>query len=243
MSGDRRRPPADQRGDVLARLQGAEVGDVRLAVQAEPVGDLPHLLRRRPVEQRVIHAVVGHVDPGRVGTEHPDQLVPGRLGRHDQPARAADGGADRRLEERRGHRAVQRGLGEVGQVVDGDHGRGRRAQRHGVVRRVYHVRVHLLRDQRQAGLLPGQPGRAVRDRGRAGHDVRSGDEPGVPLLVGALTGHRQVRARSLERGYQPIDVAAERAAVGRNGGRVNKNTRRHNRSCSSLMAAALRAGG
>ena len=48
------------------------------------------------------------------------------------------------------------------------------AQRHRVVRRVDDLGGELLGDQRQAGLLPGQPGRPVRDGGRAGDDVACG---------------------------------------------------------------------
>ena len=48
-----------------------------------------------------------------------------------------------------------------------------------------------------------------------------GGEPPVPLLVGALADNGQVRARSVERANQPVNVPAERPPVGWHVGRIN----------------------
>ena len=122
---------------------------------------------RRRVEASRCRRRGGRRRSGRVGVEQPDQLVAGRLRGHDDPAGAAHRGAGGRPVEAGLHRAVQLGLGEERDVVHGDHHRHRRVQRHRVVRRVDEVGADLLGDQRQPGLLPGQPGRPVRDRRRA----------------------------------------------------------------------------
>ena len=83
------------------------------------------------------------------------------------------------------------------------------------------VGVDLLGDQRQAALLPGQPGRPVRDRSRPGDDARTRDQPAIPFFVSPLAGHRKVGARRFKGNHQPVDVAAKGAAVRRHGGRVD----------------------
>ena len=178
-------------------------------MQAEPGRDLAHLARVGLVEQGVVDAVVGDVDPGRVGAEHADQLVPGGLGRDDQPGGPAGRGADRRLVERRGHRAVRVRLGEERQVVHGHHDGHAGAQRHRVVRRVDDVGADLLRDERQPALLPGQPGRPVRDGGGAATILGAGHQPPVPLLVGALAGHGQVGPGRPQGAHQTVNVTAD----------------------------------
>ena len=205
-------------------------------MQAEPIRDLAKLVLGGLVEYSVVHAVVGHVDPGRVRAEHPHQLVPGRLGGDDEPGGAAGGGSDRGLVERRGQRVVGIRLGEERQVVHGHHDGCAGPQRHRVMRRVDHVRAHLLCHQRQAALLPGQPGGPVRDGRRAGHDPRAGHEAPVSLLVGALARHGQVRSCCAQGADQPVNVTAERATVRRHSGRVNKHTRPHDRFGSSHQA-------
>lgn len=82
------------------------------------------------------------------------------------------------------------------------------------MRRVHDVGVDLLRDQRQAGLLPRQPGRAVRDRGRGGDDLRVGVELAVALGVGPLADDREVGARLGQRPDEPVDVTTDPAPVG-----------------------------
>jgi hypothetical protein len=111
-----------------------------------------------------VDAVVGDVDLGRVGVEDADQLVAGRLRRHDHPGRPAQGGPRRGAEERPLDAGVDLGLREPRRVVDRYNDRPADTQRKRVVRRVQDVGLDLLRDQRQAGLLPGEPGRAVGDR-------------------------------------------------------------------------------
>ena len=182
------------------------------------------------VEQLVVDAVVGDVDAGRVGAEHPDQLVPGRLGRHDQPGGAAGRGADRGLVERGRDRVVRVGVGEERQVVDGHHGRGAGPQRHRVVRRVDHLGSDLLGHQRQAALLPGQPGGPVRDRGGRGDHAGAGHEAAVAFLVGPLADEGQIGSRRLQGADQSVDVAPDGAAVSGHCGRVDKHTRRHGQS-------------
>ena len=161
------------------------------------------------MEQRVVHAVIGDVDPGRVGAEHPHELVPGGLGRDQQPGRPPDRGADRRLVEGGADRGVRVRLGEERQIVDRDHHRHAGAERHRVVRHVQDVRADLLGHQRQPGLLPGQPGGPVGDRGRAGHDAGVGHQPPVPLLVVPLAGHGEVGPRLAEGDHQAVHVAAQ----------------------------------
>ena len=105
--------------------------------------------------------------PGRVGVQHPDQLVAGRLGRHDAAGRPAQRGPDRGPEERPLDRGVHVGLGEEGRVVDGHHDRLPGPQRHRVVRRVQHVRVDLLR-RPAAGRSAPRPAGPVGARSAAG---------------------------------------------------------------------------
>ena len=121
-----------------------------------------------------------------------------------------------RAEERAPGLVVVLRLGEERRVVDGDRHRAAGPQRARVERRVQHLGADLLGEQRQAGLLPGEPGRAVRDRGRAGDDLGAGQHPAVTLRVGALatTARSAVRADPAERAEQAVDVAADTASVG-----------------------------
>jgi hypothetical protein len=75
-------------------------------------------------------------------------------------------------------------------VVDGHDYRLARAQRHRVVRLVDHVHFELAGQHRQAGLFPGEPSRAMRNRGRARDYPSLRSEPGAPLRVGTLAGNR-----------------------------------------------------
>ena len=52
-------------------------------------------------------------------------------------------------------------------------------------------------------------------------------EPTVPFLVGELAGHGQVHPGRAERADQPVNVAAERAPVGRHVGRVDEYPKCH----------------
>ena len=94
------------------------------------------------------------------------------------------------------------------------------------------VGPHLLGDQRQAALLPGQPGRPVRDRRRRRDDPGPRHETPVPLLIGALTGDSQVGSSDTEGADETVNVTAVRTAVRGYRGRVDKNTRRHDQSGS-----------
>jgi hypothetical protein len=60
------------------------------------------------------------------------------------------------------------------------------------VRGVHDLGADLLGDQRQTGLLPGEPGRAVRDGSRAGDDLGVGRHPAVALGIGTLTGDGEI---------------------------------------------------
>ncbi len=68
-------------------------------------------------------------------------------------------------------------LGEERRVVDGDRHRAAGPQRAGVERRVQHVGADLLGEQRQAGLLPGEPRRPVGDGGGRGDDLGGRQHP------------------------------------------------------------------
>ena len=107
--------------------------------------------------------------------------------------------------------------------MDGDDDGPAGAQRHRVVRGVHDLRVDGLGDQRQAGLLPGEAGGAVRDRGRAGDDGGGRRHPAVPLGVGALAHDGQVGAPAGERRDEAVDVPPDAAAVGGDGGRVDED--------------------
>jgi hypothetical protein len=72
----------------------------------------------------------------------------------------------------------------------------------------------LLRDQREAGLLPGQPGRPVRDRGGTGDDPSLRDQPSVPFGVGALAHDREFCAGTPQRREQAFDVAPDATSIG-----------------------------
>jgi len=161
-----------------------------------------------------------------VGVEHPDQLVPGRLRRHDAAGGPVQRGLDRRSEERTLDRRVHVRLGEEGRVVDGDDDRLSRPQRHRVVRRVQHVGVDLLDDQRQPGLLPGQPGRPVRDRRRSGHDRGVRCHPGEPFGIGSLAGNGEIGLRDAQRRDQSVDVPSHSTAVGGDGRRIDEHAGR-----------------
>ena len=54
------------------------------------------------------------------------------------------------------------------------------------------VRADLLRHERQAALLPGEPLRAVPEPDGASDDRGARRQPPVPLVVGTLAGHGQV---------------------------------------------------
>ena len=164
----------------------------------------------------------------------PDQLVLGRLRRHDHPRRATHRRAGRRAVEPGPDGAVQLGLGDERDVVHGHHHRHRRVQRHRVVGRVDQRGVGLLGDQRQAGLLPGQPGRPVRDRRRSGDHLGAGRDPREPLGVRALAHDHEVLAGLPEAADQPVDVATDAATVCGHGGRVDEHARRR-RNRSSLL--------
>ncbi len=96
----------------------------------------------------------------------------------------------------------------------------------------------LLGDQRQAALLPGQPGGPVGDGRRRGHDLGAGYQPPVALLVGSLAGHGQIGAGRAQGGDQTVYVPAVRAAIRGDRGRVNENTRRHDQSGSLRICPA-----
>ena len=167
------------------------------------------------MERVVVDAVVGHVDAGRVGVQQPDQLVTGGLAGHDDAGRPAQRGLDGRPEERAPRLVVVLRFGEERRVVHGHRDRAGGPQRACVERRVQHLGAHRLDEHRQAGLLPGEPGRAVGDRGRGGHDPRLRQEPGVPLGVGALGDDREVDVHRPQRAEQAVHIAPDAAAVGR----------------------------
>ena len=211
-------------------------------MQPQPVRYLAELGRVRPVKQVVVYAVVGNVDPRRVSREHAHQLVPGCLGRHDEPGCPARRGADGRLVESGGDGAVRVRLGEEGQVMHGDHDGLVRPQRHRVMRGVDDVRVDLLGHQRQPALLPGQPGWPVRDSRGSRHHPGVWHEPPVSLLICPLAGHRQVGSGRIQRTDQAVYIAAQRTAVGRHRSRVNQHTRCHDQYRSLHSAMPGRAG-
>src|SRR5258708_14444996 len=68
------------------------------------------------------------------------------------------------------------------------------------------------------------------------HGPGAGKQPAVPLLIGALTGQRQVRPSLGERLDQAIHITAERTAVSGNASRVKEHPGTHCASGSSLMA-------
>jgi hypothetical protein len=93
--------------------------------------------------------------------------------------------------------------------------------------RVNDVGLHLLGDERESGLLPGQSGRPVRDCGRAGDDARGRRDPPVSLRIGSLADDGEICVGMVERRYQPVDVPSDAAAVSRNSRRIDENTGRH----------------
>jgi hypothetical protein len=111
------------------------------------------------------------------------------------------------------------------------------------------VRAHLLRDERQPALLPGQPGRPVPEGGGSGHHGRPGRQPAVPFVVGTLADDREVNGPCrCERADQAVDIPAKRATVGRDVSRVDEYPKCHDlmrslRSPISSKAYALPGGG
>ena len=93
----------------------------------------------------------------------------------------------------------------------------------------------LLRDERQAALLPGKPRCPVRDGGGRGHHLGPGHQPPVPLLVGALAGDGEIGPGAPQGAQQPVNVASDGTAVRWHSGRVNKHTRRHDQSFSFVI--------
>ena len=134
--GHRLHPAAHQVGDVLAALEHTEERDVGAPVQPQPVGHALRLGVGRRVERREVDAVAGHVDRLGVAVDEPDELVLGRLRRHDHPRRATHRRAGRGAVEAGPDGAVQLGLRDERDVVHGHHHRHRRVQRHRVVGRV-----------------------------------------------------------------------------------------------------------
>ena len=191
-------PAPDQARHVLARLLGAEERDVPGAAEAEPGPHPGLLLLGRHVERRRVDAVVRHVDAGRVGVEQPDQLVAGRLARHDHPAGPAHRRLDRRPEERAPGLVVVLRLGEERRVVHGDrHRAGRSAT--GRCRTASAAPRRRPAGPAAAGRSaprPAGPGRWATAAGAATHPARR-QLPGVPLGVGALAHHREVDVRSV----------------------------------------------
>jgi hypothetical protein len=61
----------------------------------------------------------------------------------------------------------------------------------------------------------------MRDGGGGRDDVSVGHHPAVPLFVGALAGHHQVRPGLAERDHEPVDVTSQRPAIRGHRGRVN----------------------
>ncbi len=163
-----------------------------LAAQAEARRDARGFgLGRRP-EHVVVDPVIGDVEPGRVGVDQPDELVAGRLRRHDAAGRALHRRSDRRPVERTTGRRVEIGLAEERRVVDRRDDRAARTHRHRVVRRVNDVRTDVFGDERQPGLLPGDARGSVRERRRPGYDLPGGHQPAVPLGVDPLAHHSEV---------------------------------------------------
>ena len=85
------------------------------------------------------------------------------------------------------------------------------------------VGAHLLGHQRETGLLPGQPGRAVRDGGRPGYDVDGAGQPVEALGVGPLADHDEVLAGLAEGSDESVDVASDTSAVGGHRSRVEQH--------------------
>jgi hypothetical protein len=177
------------------------------------------------VERREVHTVPRDVDGRAVGVEEADQLVAGGLRGHDDARGATDGRPRGGAVEAGTHGAVQLGLGEERDVVQRDHDRHRCVQRHRVVGRVDEVGIDLLGHQRQPGLLPRQPRRAVRDGGRPGHDLGVAGDAGEPLRVRPLADDHEVLAGRRQRADQPVDVAPDPSPVGRHRGRVEEDAR------------------
>ena len=100
------------------------------------------------------------------------------------------------------------------------------------------VRAHPLRHQGQPALLPGEPLGPVPEPDRSGHDRGFRREPTVPFLVGELAGHGEFDPRRPERADQPVNVAAERAPVGRHTGRIDEYPKCHDLT-SSLRLTCL----
>ena len=227
--GDRPGPAADQVGHVLARLLGAQERHVAGVAEAEPGADARLLLVAGRVERRVVDAVVGHVDVRRVGVEQADQLVAGGLARHDHARGPAQRGLDGAAEEGPPGVVVVLRLGEERRVVDGDGHRAAGPQRARVERRVQHLRADLLGEQRQPGLLPGQPRGAVGDGGRAGDHLGAGEHPGITLRIRPLRDDGEIEAVRAEGGEgteQTVDVSADTASVGGDARGVDEDTGR-----------------
>ncbi len=86
-----------------------------------------------------------------------------------------------------------------------------------------HLGADLLGQQRQPGLLPGQPRRSMADRGRRRKHVGVGHQSLVPLRVRTQAHHRKVGSTAAEGSEQAIDVAADATAVCWDAGRVDQH--------------------
>ena len=130
-----------------------------------------------------------------------------------------------RAEERAAGLVVVLRLGEERRVVHGDRDRAAGAQRAGVERRVQHLGADLLGEQRQAGLLPGQPGRAVRQRPPARRAPRRPAATArVTLHVGALAHHREVDAEPVTLPSAPSSPSTYRPTPPRSAGTLVAST-------------------
>ena len=162
------------------------------------------------------------VHAARVGVGDADQLVAGGDAGHDQPSGAAQRGAGRAAQERPLHAGVEVRVGEGRGVVQGDDDGRRRPQRQRVVRAVHDVGAGAGHQPRQDGLLPGQALRTATHGRGDGHEAGAGRERGEVVDVARLAGDEHRRAGAVERGQQVVDVAADAAAVGGDGRRVQQ---------------------
>ncbi|GAA3130800.1 hypothetical protein [Nonomuraea salmonea] len=87
------------------------------------------------------------------------------------------------------------------------------------------VGPRLAGQQRQAALLPREPGGPVGDGDGAWDDLGGRREAAVAFGFGTLADDGQLGAGAVERGHEPVHVSDQRAAVRGDRRRIDEHTR------------------
>ena len=219
-------PATHQVRHVLAGLQRAQEADVVAALQAQGCLDALAFGVRDRVEDRAIHAVVGHVELRGIPARVLDRLVARGQGGHHQRVRAADSAADSGREETLLEGRVRLRVREERRVVQRDHHRDARELRARVVGGMQDVGTHLADQLGQSRLLPRHARRTRLETPRNRDDASRGKAGREVLGVALLDCHRQVHALVHQLRDEVVHVTADAAQIRGDGGSVQQDADR-----------------